>query len=46
VRQRFGEQIDAKYEQYLGALATVFRRDARTRSRSRRRGDWPSRSPA
>jgi hypothetical protein len=29
VRQRFGEQIDAKYEQYLDALATVFRRGMR-----------------
>jgi AcrR family transcriptional regulator len=29
VRQRFGEQIDAKYEAYLGALATVFRRGMR-----------------
>jgi AcrR family transcriptional regulator len=29
VRQRFGERIDAKYEQYLGALATVFRRGMR-----------------
>lgn len=29
VRQRFGEQIDAKYEQYLAALATVFRRGMR-----------------
>src|SRR5258705_296253 len=28
-RQRFGEQMDAKYEQYLGALATVFRRGMR-----------------
>lgn len=25
VRQRFGERIDAKYEQYLDALTTVFR---------------------
>ena len=29
VRQRFGERIDAKYEEYLGALATVFRRGMR-----------------
>lgn len=29
VRQRFGERIDAKYEQYLDALSTVFRRGMR-----------------
>jgi AcrR family transcriptional regulator len=29
VRQRFGERIDAKYEQYLEALTTVFRRGMR-----------------
>jgi AcrR family transcriptional regulator len=29
VRQRFGERIDDKYEEYLGVLETVFRRGAR-----------------
>jgi AcrR family transcriptional regulator len=29
VRQRFGERIDAKYEHYLDALSTVFRRGMR-----------------
>jgi AcrR family transcriptional regulator len=29
VRQRFGERIDAKYEEYLGVLAGVFRRGMR-----------------
>jgi AcrR family transcriptional regulator len=29
VRQRFGERIDAKYERYLDALSTVFRRGMR-----------------
>lgn len=29
VRQRFGERIDTKYEQYLALLVTVFRRGAR-----------------
>ena len=29
VRQRFGERIDAKYEQYLDALSSVFRRGMR-----------------
>jgi AcrR family transcriptional regulator len=29
VRQRFGERIDAKYEQYLDALTQVFRRGMR-----------------
>jgi hypothetical protein len=29
VRQRFGERIDEKYEEYLSVLETVFRRGAR-----------------
>lgn len=30
VRQRFGERIDSKYEQYLGLLTAVFRRGGRS----------------